>query len=141
MIRKYIQSDIEEILNIWLSASIKSHSFVESSFWESQVKNMRDVYLPASEVYVYENGSTVIGFYAFYDNTIAAIFVTPEFQNQGVGAALITHAKRTFGDLKLTVYKKNEPSCQFYLNHGFHVIQEQTDSHTGQLELLMSTNI
>ena len=74
MIRKCEHTDIETILEIWLSASIRSHDFIDAEFWVSQVDNMRDVYLPVSETYVYEQKGTVIGFYALYENTLAAIF-------------------------------------------------------------------
>ncbi|MCH8533406.1 MAG: GNAT family N-acetyltransferase, partial [Saccharospirillum sp.] len=33
MIRYYRADDIDQILEIWLSASIKAHDFIESSFW------------------------------------------------------------------------------------------------------------
>ena len=48
MIREYNPTDIEAVLDIWLTASIKAHDFVAPEFWESQVANMRDLYIPAS---------------------------------------------------------------------------------------------
>ena len=54
MIRQYKLEDIEQILDIWLQASIKAHSFVAQEFWESQVSNMRNIYVPASKNYVFE---------------------------------------------------------------------------------------
>lgn len=54
MIRKYNENDIDTVLTIWLDASIKAHDFVEAGFWQSQVENMRNIYLPASETWVYE---------------------------------------------------------------------------------------
>lgn len=54
MIRDYRAADIDQILAIWLSASIKAHDFIESSFWKSKIRKMRDVYIPASETLVYE---------------------------------------------------------------------------------------
>ncbi len=62
MIRKFGGSDIDPVLDIWLSASIKAHDFVEASFWKSQVENMRNIYIPASETYVFESNSKVVGF-------------------------------------------------------------------------------
>ncbi|PKM19470.1 putative acetyltransferase [Rheinheimera pacifica] len=139
MIRKSESKDVDTILNIWLSASVKSHNFIEPDFWQSQVDNMRDVYLPASDVYVYEQNGKVTGFYALYDNTLAAIFVEPALQGQGIGGELLSHAKSQRDELKLTVYKANVQSCYFYQKHGFAVLGEQVDPHTGHTELLMST--
>ncbi len=44
------RSDIDAILTVWLDASVKAHDFIEPSFWQSQLDNMRDVYLPNSDV-------------------------------------------------------------------------------------------
>lgn len=139
MIREFSGSDIDPVLDIWLSASIKAHDFVEASFWESQVENMRNIYIPASETYVFESGSKVAGFYSLYENNLAAIFVLPELQGRGIGKQLITHAKNQRVRLTLSVYKENEDGYQFYLSQGFAVVSEQTDEQTGQHEYKMST--
>ncbi len=54
MIRKFQQSDIDQVISIWLEASIKAHDFVNSEFWKSKVKDMREIYIPSGETYVYE---------------------------------------------------------------------------------------
>lgn len=138
MIREYTANDLEDILDIWLLASIKAHDFVNPSFWESQIENMRNIYLPASEIYVFESLFKVVGFYALHENTLAAIFVKPEFQGQGIGKQLLSHAKTKRTELTLCVYKANHASYQFYLNQGFKVISEQKDEHTGHFEYTMS---
>lgn len=79
-----------------------------------------------------------MGFYALYENTLAAIFVAPEQQGQGIGKQLINHAKQQREALTLSVYKENQPSYQFYLAQGFSVISEQFDEHTGHAEYTMS---
>jgi putative acetyltransferase len=138
MIRKYTIGDVDAVLDIWLSASIKAHDFVKPSFWESQIKNMRDIYLPAADTYVYVKNSTIVGFYSLHESTLAALFVQPELQGQGIGKRLLTHAKSQRTGLTLSVYKENEASCRFYLAQGFNVMSEQKDEHTGHLEFTMS---
>jgi len=98
---------------------------------------MRDVYLPNSDVWVFELNAQVVGFYALHNNTLAAIFVAPQHQGRGNGKQLLNHAKQQRNELHLTVYKANEPSCRFYRNQGFKLVREQTDSHTGHTELLL----
>ncbi len=137
MIRKYHENDIDSVLDIWLTASIKAHDFVEPSFWKSQVDNMRHLYIPASEMYIYEQHAHIAGFYALHESNLAAIFVAPEFQGNGIGTQLITHAKTQRMTLTLSVYKENQASYQFYLSRGFQVICEQNDEHTGHLEYVM----
>ena len=130
---------MDAVLDIWLTASIKAHDFIDSSFWESQVENMRKVYIPASETHVYMQNARAIGFYALSGNTLAALFVAPECQGRGVGKALLAHAKTQREALTLSVYKENGASFRFYLAHGFELIREQTDTHTGHPEYIMST--
>lgn len=137
MIRDYKVNDLQEVLDIWLIASIKAHDFIEPSFWESQLSNMRDVYIPSSKTHVYEEEGKVLGFCSLVDNTIAAIFVLPSLQGKGIGKKLLNHAKAKRNELNLTVYKDNRDSIQFYLSQNFYIVSEQLDSHTGKQEFLM----
>ena len=139
MIRKHNDNDIDVILSIWLDASVKAHDFIEPDFWASQLDNMRNIYIPASETWVYEYNSEVVGFYALNERKLEAIFVSPKRQGMGFGKALLSHAKAKGDLLTLCVYKENEASYQFYLSQGFTVIGEQTDKHSGHREYIMST--
>ncbi|ELJ8822735.1 N-acetyltransferase [Vibrio parahaemolyticus] len=139
MIRQYNPHDLDSVLEIWLEASVKAHDFISAEFWESQVENMRNIYIPASEVYVFEVDSKVVGFYALYENNLAAIFVSPAFQGKGIGKQLLSHAKAQRVVLGLSVYKENQASYQFYLSQGFTVVSEQLDEHTGYPEFTMSS--
>lgn len=140
MIRQFTPDDINVVLNIWLTASIKAHDFVAAEFWKSQVDTMREIYLPASKTYVFELESRVVGFYALYENTLAALFVLPDCQGKGIGKQLIAHAKLQCSSLTLSVYTENEASYQFYLSQDFIVISTQPCEHTGHMEYTMSSN-
>ncbi|WP_084023306.1 GNAT family N-acetyltransferase [Xenorhabdus hominickii] len=128
---------MEVVLSIWLEASIKAHDFVPADFWQSQVVNMRNIYIPASEVYVYVQEENVIGFYALHENNLAAVFVSPEQQGQGIGKALVNDAKNRRTELTLSVYKQNQASYAFYLSQGFYVASEEVDENTGCEEYFM----
>lgn len=141
MIRKYNENDLNSVVEIWLTASVKAHDFVSTEFWKSQVENMRNIYIPASEAYVYEINSEVVGFYALHENRLAAIFVEPDLQGKGIGKQLLNHAKSQRTMLTLSVYKENHASYQFYLSQGFKVNSEQRDEHTGHLEYTMSSGV
>ena len=137
MIRKFAHSDVESVLTIWLEASIKAHNFVPADFWESKVKEMREVYLPAADNFVFEEENEILGFVSIYENILAAIFVLPKAQSKGIGSQLIKHAISEHKTLALSVYKSNNASIAFYKKHGFVVVSEQMDEHTGQPELTM----
>lgn len=61
MIRKHEPKDLEVILEIWYEAQALAHPFLESAFVEQVKKDMREMYIPNSETWVYEeNGQVVI---------------------------------------------------------------------------------
>ncbi|TBW57720.1 N-acetyltransferase [Marinobacter halodurans] len=138
MIREYTQADVDQILEIWLSASIEAHHFIEPEFWHSTINDMRDVYIPASETFVLESERTVIGFHSLNGENLAAIFVAPELQGKGIGTALLDNAKSRRKNLRPTVYRENISSVRFYEKHGFNSAGEQMDEHTGHPELIMA---
>ncbi|SIN81784.1 GNAT family N-acetyltransferase [Salinivibrio sp. ES.052] len=136
-LRRMRPADTERVLDIWLNASLQAHHFVDDEFWHQQREAMRSAYLPMADVWVAESHTTIYGFYALHDDTLAAIFVCPEDQGQGVGSLLLDHAKQQKSAINLTVYQKNKASYAFYLRHGFSVDREQTDPHTGEREWRM----
>lgn len=129
---------MDQVIGIWLEASIKAHDFVDSVFWESKAKDMREIYIPSAENYVYLNENTILGFFSLYNDTLAAIFVSPSSQGIGIGQQLMKKAKNVRNQLNLTVYKENYKSIEFYKQCGFKIEQEKIDEHTGHLELVMT---
>ena len=130
-------SEIDCILDVWLEASIKAHSFVNREFWESNIDIMREKYIPDSDTYVFIENNVIKGFFSLYDTTLAAIFVAPAFQSQGIGRQLIEKAKSEKNQLNLAVYQKNVRAINFYLNCGFSIVSKRIDKHTGHVEILM----
>ncbi|EHR0574873.1 N-acetyltransferase [Vibrio parahaemolyticus] len=139
MIREYREQDIESVLNVWLKTSIQAHGFIPAEFWESELENMRNVYIPASEIYVYELDSKVVGFYALKDCELAAIFLSSDYQGHGIGKRLLSHAQEQREKLTLTVYKENTASYDFYLSQGFRVVDEEVGEKTGHLQYIMTS--
>ncbi|CEE94385.1 putative acetyltransferase [Xenorhabdus nematophila str. Anatoliense] len=141
MVRSFTESDMDVVLSIWLEASIKAHHFIAAEFWQSQVENMRRVYIPASEVYVYVQSSEPVGFYALHGGNLAAVFVSSDKQGRGIGKALVNDAKTRRSELTLSVYKENQASYEFYLLQGFYVVREEVDESTGCQEYFMRLNM
>ncbi len=137
MIRRFEDPDMERVIGIWLEASVRAHDFIDRQFWESKVDDMKDVYLPASETYVYEDADGVKGFLSLRDNTLAALFVSPESQGEGIGRKLIDKAKQVRHELELSVYTDNRKAVRFYERCGFKRVSENIDEYTGQPELRM----
>ena len=139
MIRYFQQQDEDSVIRIWLEASAIAHSFIPRSYWESKVPDMRNKYLPQSQTLVNENEHTneITGFISLIGNYIAALFVSPDRQGQGIGQALMNHVKLQYPELELNVYTKNAQALAFYKRQGFTIVREQTDGQTGQQEFTM----
>ncbi len=137
MIRAFKSTDMNDVLEIWLRASIEAHGFVDREFWESKVGDMRKTYIPASDTYVFLEDNVIKGFFSLHGDTLAAMFVTPGFQGRGIGRKLMEKAKSLRKKMDLTVYRENPGSIDFYRKCGFLTIKERVDEHTGRIEILM----
>lgn len=137
MIRRYAPPDVDQIISIWLAASIEAHDFVKKEYWEAKITDMTYVYIPASETYVYEEDGIIKGFVSLHGDMLAALFVSPSEQSKGIGQRLVAKSKQVRRNLRLTVYKANEKSVAFYKKCGFKIVKEQIDEHTGHPEFVM----
>lgn len=137
MIRTFAHDDMEAVLDIWLRASVRAHDFVPPDLWQDQLEAMRTQYLPAADVHVFEYAATVAGFCALVEDRLAALFVAPERQGQGIGTALLRHAQQRRSSLELSVYVSNALSIAFYRSHGFSIVGHTVDAATGQDEYTM----
>lgn len=143
MVRRADEADIDAILHIWLKTSIAAHHFIDASYWKNKIEDMRNIYLPSGDTYVYENpdNKDISGFICIVDNTLAAIFVLPEKQGKGIGKQLLNYIKRFKNKLSLTVYAKNILSIEFYKNQGFTITGKSIDAHTGEEEYIMTYSV
>ncbi len=135
MIRPYRQTDLNRLLDVWYSASLVGHPFLDEAFFDKERTQIRDVHLPRAETWVYEEGDDVVGFIALLGNEVGAIFVDADHQGRGVGRALMDHARRLRGGLELSVFKENEIGRSFYQRYGFKQVAERVDPATGLIEL------
>ncbi len=82
------------------------------------------------EVWVAEESGRPLGFLAIDRSqrngwdVLEKLYVDPDAQNQGVGAALLEHAKALRPDgLVLWVFQKNTGARRFYKRHGFRLVK------------------
>ena len=137
MIRQATPDDADTILDVWLLASLQAHDFIPAAFWWQQQEAMRARYLPAAQIWVCERQGEVQGFVALVNDYVAALFVRPDCQQNGIGRALLDTAKQQRHTLTLRVYCENDIAVNFYCNQGFSIIAEGTDAATSQPELYM----
>jgi putative acetyltransferase len=68
----------------------------------------------------------VAGFCAFWDGWIDHLYALPEYQQRGIGTVLLREAMRTYPNLQLWVFQKNDVAKKFYEANGFQ-LAETTD--------------
>jgi len=129
--------DIDPLVHLWYAVSVKAHHFISANYWHRAKEKMRSEYLPGSETYVARIDNQIVGFVSMLDAYLAAIFINPSMQGQGVGGRLMDHVKRSRQTIQLKVYKKNEPGIRFYQKHGFQSVSEHLDQETEEMELFM----
>jgi len=137
MIRPLSTTDLDAAVELWYQASLQAHDFIPATFWREQRAAMRDIYLPASESWVYEEDGQLLGFISWYQGTVAALFISPDQQSHGLGRQLLEHLKTQYERLALTVYAENEQARRFYCRNGFKEGESQLCEHSGRPELMM----
>ena len=130
MIRPFKSTDIDEVMNIWLSGNIEAHPFVPEAYWRSN-------FLFVKEVYVAESDNAVVGFIGLQDDFIAGLFIDRNFRSQGIGKQLLDKAKQHHDSLSLLVYADNIRAFAFYEREGFAAVRRSLDEETNNYEFLM----
>lgn len=138
MIRKLENKDINIIMDIWLKSTIKAHNFIDENYWRKNYNNVKNIYIPISDTFVYEDNGRIKGFISIINNDfIGALFVDVNSQGMGIGSKLIDYAISIYGNLSLSVYKDNENAFAFYKNKNFKILSEETNKETKFLEYVM----
>ncbi len=132
MIRPFRSDETETMIDIWYAASIEAHAFMSPTFWEREKKAIRETYIPLSTSYVYESDGRFVAFISLLDpDEIGALFVHPQWQGRGIGAALIRHAADLRGTLHVEAFKENPRAVSFYEGMGFVRVEEKVEPTTG----------
>ena len=138
MIRQLQNKDIDKIMGIWLESTIYAHKFISKEYWNENYNIVKDVYIPMSKTFIYEDNDDIRGFISIINNDfIGALFVEKNHQGQGIGKNLIDYAKNLYDNLSLAVYKENEKALEFYKKMEFKIISENINEDTNCVEYIM----
>jgi putative acetyltransferase len=122
-LRRYRPGDEDASVALWLrswQAAYPQLDFAARLDWWRQ--RWRNELLPVADVVIAESAGTMIGFVTVDPKTLYLdqIVVAPEHWRSGVGAALLTEAKRISRlGLDLDVNTDNARAIGFYVKHGF----------------------
>lgn len=132
---------VDQVMQIWLSANLQAHDFVDKGYFTNNFDLVKTEYLPNAITYIYLDKEKVLGFISVVDDAyIGALFVDTKNQNLGVGTKLLQHVKAKHGNMKLKVYKENQRAVQFYQTRGFQIAEETMDDATKKIEYVMTFN-
>ena len=136
MIREFKQTDIDNVMEIWITENIRAHDFIPKEHWEKNFEYVKKV-LPNAEIYVYLEDEKIVGFIGLNDNYIEGIFIDSKYQHKGIGTALLKKTKELKDELTLSAYKKNTKAIQFYLKNGFEIVEENIEKENDEVEYIM----
>ena len=131
MLRKYVEDDLEDYMETWATASKLAHPFLSDAFHDQTDHDIRHTYLAMTESWVWESEGRVVGFVSLMGNEIGGLFVRPSHHRQGIGKALVDHARAERSDLEVEVFRENHIGRSFYSNYGFTPIVEKLHEDTG----------
>ncbi len=141
MIRKHIEKDLEQILNVWYHSSTLAHPFLKFEFVEKVKSDMRNIYIPDSDTWVYEKDLEIVGFISMIGNEIGGLFVMPSILGKGIGTQLVNFVSENHKNLEVEVFEKNKIGRAFYDKHGFQLVKEFTHQESRENVLKMRKQV
>ena len=134
-IRRSAVTEATALAEIWLRSRAASVPAIPSpSHSEEEVRSwFADVVLPTAEVWIAESNGRPVALLVIENEWIDQLYVDPIFVGQGIGGALLSHAKalRPKG-LRLWTFQANADARRFYKRHGFiAVITTEGDNEEG----------
>lgn len=139
MIRPYRPPDLDAVIDTYLSASIVGQDFLPATFWEQDVRSVREL-MPQAQTWVVEVDDEVVAFISTLGNVIGGLFTKPGHQGRGHGRALIERVRRQHESLQVEVFAANTNAIRFYRNRGFSEVDRQINVESGLPLLIMECN-
>ncbi|WP_425929770.1 acetyltransferase [Pseudomonas sp. NyZ201] len=120
LIRQATNADHPLLLDLWLRSVRATHHFLQPSDIDALLPQLRDIYLPAVELWVaVDDQDLPTGFIGLNENHVEMLFIEPDLRGQGIGRALLDHARHSCSGLSVDVNEQNPEAVGFYLHYGF----------------------
>ena len=122
-IRNYRPEDFDALTILWRISREKSLPEFQNKkghfFYEDQ-NYFRDHILKENNVFVVESGQRPVAFMAIKDEFVDQLYVHPDYQNQGIGKALLDYARKLSPEhVWLYTLQINLNARAFYEKNGF----------------------
>ncbi|MEL6502806.1 MAG: GNAT family N-acetyltransferase, partial [Cyanobacteria bacterium J06623_1] len=116
-------SDIEAVVKLrWKTWNQTFPEIKHPQPYSAWKTRFQDDLVVRENIWVAEVESYIVGFVVILeeDRELNQLFVDSDYQNQGIGKALMEKAKSVCPQgLMLTTLQSNTKACQFYEKHGF----------------------
>lgn len=125
LMRRARQDEAGEIASLWLRSRSASAPRIPSPVHTDDGVRafFEHVVLPRREVWIAEDGSSVVAVLVLEDEWVDQLYVEPGRTGQGVGQQLIDCAKQQRpSGLKLWTFAANIGARRFYERHGFVIV-------------------
>lgn len=111
----------EELVKVWEESVRSSHHFLTENDVKFYRSCLKDIYLPAVELYVIRDGR-IIAFMGLSYDMVEMLFVLPSEKGKGYGTSLLNFAINNKHIRKIDVNEDNKEAYAFYLNRGYRVV-------------------
>ena len=123
LIRRYRPGDFDPVNDLWRRARLHAFAAFQARKGHSAEEDrdyFRAVVQVKNDLWVAEVDGRPAAFMAIAGDFIDQLYVAPEHQRQGVGTALLAHARGLSpSGLRLFTFQFNTNARAFYEKHGF----------------------
>ena len=127
VVRPMTADDLSAVIRLWHVTKRAAYPYLpleQTRTLEEDTRFFRNVIVPRSSVWVADDGAGVVGFMALAGSYIDRLYIHPDHQRRGVGAALMRKAMELSPTgLQLHTHVKNTQACAFYEKHGFRAVK------------------
>jgi len=123
VLRPYDPADAEALIALWRAAKNHAYPYLPTELAytiEDDTWFFRERMEPHCDIWLAVAGDELLGYLALDDSYLDRLYIHPDHQRGGVGAALLEKAKELSpGGLELHTHQQNISACSFYEKHGF----------------------
>ena len=133
------ENNLDEVLVIFEQAR-GLMTYLPQLHTHEETKNFILELLKSGSTFIAQE-EAIMGFVTIENGWVEHLYVSPQFQDHGVGKKLLDKAKELSpGGLKLWVFEENSGAIKFYEREGFRLIKkrnkEEQDNEEGQPDRL-----
>jgi GNAT superfamily N-acetyltransferase len=136
VIRRYLPTDEEDLISVWLASTIPGQDFLPEAHWRAMEREIRHDLLPVAHTWVVIEDGRMVAFMSVIGDVIGGLFTHPDHQGRGHGRNLIAVARANFDPVFVEVFEANEGALRFYRSVGFVDHERAIDEGSG-LPMLM----